>query len=82
MSVSDPARSAGYVFVSYKGYMVLRIETAATDRVADIRPTSPTKLTSQSVAELVELANQCEVLCPTDRRKSGEDSPLDSEAKS
>ena len=62
--------------------MVLRIETAATDLVADSRSTSPTKVTSQSVAELVELADQCEVLCPTDRETSGEDSPSDSEAKS
>jgi hypothetical protein len=40
-----------------------------------------TKLTSQSVAELVELADQCEVLCPTDHKKSGENSLTDSEAK-
>jgi len=82
LSVSDPARSVGHVFVSYRGYMVLRIETAATNLVDDTRCTSPTKLTSQSVAELVELAEQCEVLCPTDHRRSGEDSPPDSEAKS
>src|SRR5215218_8069306 len=64
LSVSDPARSVGHVFVSYRAYMVLRIETAATDLVvADARRTSPTtKLTSQSVTELVELAEQCEVL--------------------
>jgi hypothetical protein len=62
--------------------MVLRIETAATDLVADTRRTAPTKLTSQSVAELVELAEQCEVLCPTDRRQSGKDSLPDSKAKS
>lgn len=62
--------------------MVLRIETEATDLGADIRPTTQIKLTSQSVAELVELAEQCEVLCPTDRKKSGEDSPPDSRAKS
>lgn len=62
--------------------MVLRIEIEATDLVADTRcTTSPTKLTSQSVAELLELANQCEVLCPTDHRKFGEGSPPDSEAK-
>jgi len=80
--MSDPARSVGHVFVSYRGYMVLRIETAATNLVDDTRCTSPTKLTSQSVAELVELAEQCEVLCPTDHKRSGEDSPPDSEAKS
>jgi hypothetical protein len=62
--------------------MVLRIETEATDLVADTPCASPIKLTSQSVAELVELAEQCEVLCPTDRRKSGEASPPDSRAKS
>lgn len=82
LSVSDPLRSVGHVFVSYKGYMVLRIEIEATDLVTDTRSTTPTKLTSQSVAELVELANQCEVLCPTDRGRCGEDSPPDSRAKS
>ncbi len=84
LSVSDPARSVGHVSVSYRGYMALRIETAATDLVDDTRCTSPTttKLTSQSVAELVELAEQCEVLCPTDHKKSGEDSPPESRAKS
>ena len=80
--MSGPARPVGSVFVSYRDYMVLRIETAATDLVADARSTSPTKLTPQSVAELVELAEQCEVLCPTDHTRSGEDSPPTSRAKS
>lgn len=62
--------------------MVLRIETAATNLGSDTPCASPIKLTSQSVAELVELAEQCEVLCPTDHKGSGEDSPPDSGAKS
>jgi hypothetical protein len=54
--------------------MVLRIELSATDLVADPRTVPPTKLTSQSVTELATLAEQCEVLCPTDPKTSGEDS--------
>ena len=54
--------------------MVLRIELSATDLVADPRTVPPTKLTSQAVTELATLAEQCEVLCPTDPKTSLEDS--------
>lgn len=82
MSVSDPNYYLGHAYVSYRDYMVLCLELSATDLAADTHRTRTTKLTSQSVTELVELANQCEALCPTDQRNSGEDSPSDSEAKS
>jgi hypothetical protein len=54
--------------------MVLRIELSATDLAADTHRTRTTKLTSQAVTELATLAKQCEVLCPTDPKTSGEDS--------
>ena len=61
----------GYAFVSYRDYMALCIEIAATSLADDTCCISSTKLTSQSVAELVELAEQCEVLCPSDPKTSG-----------
>ena len=82
LSVSDPNYYVGHAYVSYRDYMVLCLELSATDLAADTHRRRTTKLTSQSVTELVELAEQCEVLCPTDRGTSGEDSPPDSKPKS
>ena len=72
----------GYVSVSHRGFMTLRIELSATNLGINPPATQPTKLSLQAVTDLVELAEQCEVLCPTDRKTFGEDSPPDSEAKS
>jgi hypothetical protein len=64
LCVHDSPGSPGYVFVSYRGYSALRIELKATDLApSPRRPSSPaTKLTSQAVIELAQLADQCEVL--------------------
>lgn len=80
--MSDPTYYVGHAYVSYRGYMVLRLELSATNLAADTHTSRTTKLTSQAVTDLVELADQCEVLCPTDHGTSGEDSLPDSEAKS
>ncbi len=62
--VHDSTHSAGHILVSYRGDLVLRIELWATSLApSPQRPSSPaTKLTSQAVIELVQLADQCEVL--------------------
>lgn len=73
LSVHDSLRSVGHVFVSYRGYMSLRLELSATDLAASPRlapPATTTKLTSQALTELAQLAEQCEVLhalLPTQR---------------
>jgi hypothetical protein len=86
LSVHKPRHSDGHVLVSYREYMALRVELSATDLAADARPaTTPlaTKLTSQSVTELAQLAEQCEVLlCPADPKTSGDDSHRNCERNS
>ena len=69
------------VLVMYQGNMVLRIPIAATNLVPP-RPPSKNKLTLAAITELVSLAEQWEVLCPSNPTKSGHDSVLPSRPKS
>ncbi|MCA1837721.1 MAG: hypothetical protein LC674_02825, partial [Actinobacteria bacterium] len=64
LSVHDSPGSVGHVLVSYCDYFALRIALQATNLApSPRRPSSPaTKLTSQAVTELAQLADQCEVL--------------------
>lgn len=70
---SRPRVSAEHVFVSYGKFMVLRIPMTATN-LALPRPTSATKLTLEAITELISLAEQSEVLCPSKPSTSGGDS--------
>jgi hypothetical protein len=70
VSLSNPPNGAGHVVVAYRGYMRLRIPVAATKLFPPQRYLS-TKLTLESVTELVALAKQCEVLCLSNPMKSG-----------
>jgi hypothetical protein len=77
VSVSSPLQGQGHVLVSYREYMTLRIPSSATN-LALPRPEPHTKLTLEALTELISLAEQCEVLCPTNPQKSGDDSPRNS----
>jgi hypothetical protein len=62
LSVHDAPGLVRHVHVSYRGHMHIRIELQATD-LAPSAPSLPaTKLISQAVIELAQLAGQCEVL--------------------
>lgn len=70
-SISNPARGIGYVFVSYRKHMTLRIPYSATN-LAELKVTQmQSKLSEQALIELLSIAKQCEVLCPTNQKKSG-----------
>jgi hypothetical protein len=58
------------VVVAYQGHMRLRIPLAAT-QLALPQEVLGTKLTWESVTELVTLAEQCEILCPSQPPPSG-----------
>src|SRR5919108_5383352 len=75
LSTRPRSHSMGYLFVAYRGTMVLRLPQIATDLVAP-PPKSVllSKLTSHAITELISLAEQCEVLCPATQPKSGIDS--------
>ena len=76
LSTRPRPHSAGYVFVAYRGTMVLRIPQAATNLVTPLPESQPlTKLTSHAITELVSFAEQCEVRCPATQPNSGTDSP-------
>ncbi len=81
VSLSNPPNGAGHVVVAYRGYMRLRIPVSATQLVPPQRYLS-TKLTLESVTELVTLAKQCEVLCQSNRVQSGADSLRSSNKRS
>lgn len=60
--------------VAYQGHMRLRIPISVT-QLALPKQYLCTKLTLESVAELVTLVKQCEVLCQSHPVKSGNASP-------
>ncbi len=62
LTVSASPQTGGYVFVSYRQGLVLRIERAAT-QLAPPRLAGRTKLTAAALEELVALARECDVLC-------------------
>jgi hypothetical protein len=63
LSVHDAPGLVGHVLVSYHGHMHIRIELQATSLAPSPPSALPaTKLTLQTVTELAQLAEQCEVL--------------------
>ena len=82
LSISTPQRdSGGHVIVSYREDMSLRIPFFSTN-LAPYRPAGQTKLTLAALTDLISLAEQCEVLCPTNPQKSGSDCLPGSKPKS
>jgi hypothetical protein len=63
-------RGPDHILVAYRPSMLLRIPLAATSLSPSL-PVSRTKLTAQAIQELVTLATQCEVLCPSSPPPSG-----------
>jgi hypothetical protein len=61
ISVSAPLQGAGFAFVSYREYMVLRLPVASTT-LALSRPVISTKLTADAIKELLTIAEDCEAL--------------------
>jgi hypothetical protein len=74
ISISTPPSGEGHVVVAYQGHMHLRIPISAT-QLALPKQYLCTKLTLESVTELVTLVKQCEVLCQSHPVKSGNASP-------
>ncbi|MDJ0682390.1 MAG: hypothetical protein QNJ18_21325, partial [Xenococcaceae cyanobacterium MO_167.B52] len=62
ISLSHSGQELGSAIVKYQGYMRLRIPLSATQLTPSIQYLG-TKITRDSVSELVTLASQCEVLC-------------------
>lgn len=81
ISSSSTVAGPGYVWVAYRDYMRLRIPFAATNLVAS-RSARAAKFSQEGIAELLALAKECEVLCPSNRRKSGPACPTKSVKKS
>src|SRR4030095_8614392 len=63
---------AGHVFIAYRTFR-LRLPRTGTN-LEPQPPRVPTKLTLQAITELISLAQQCEVLCPTIPVSSGTNS--------
>ena len=74
LSRSSPLAGEAHVFVAYRGDMRLKIPLSATN-LAPSRPASTSKLTPDALLDLVALATECEVLCPSTHDTSGSDSP-------
>lgn len=69
------------MIVAYQDHITLRIAVAATN-LGTTQPRLTTKLTVEAVTELISLAEQYEVICPTHRQSSGTTSPQKSKIKS
>ena len=69
-SISAPERGGIYALVLYRDIFTLRIPLSASN-LAPPRSASCTKLTSDSVAQLITLAEHCEALCQPNPQKSG-----------
>jgi hypothetical protein len=69
-STRPQASTATHVFVTYQGFMVLRIPHDVTNLFPQ-PPHMSTTLTSHTITDLIALAEQCEVLCRTIPEPSG-----------
>jgi F420-0:gamma-glutamyl ligase-like protein len=81
LSLSSPPIRTEHVLVGFRGHMALRIPVNATN-LAPARPCSRSKLTLAAISELISLAEQCEVLCPSNQARSGDACRPDSVARS
>jgi hypothetical protein len=81
LSAHPQAPTATHVFVTYQGFMVLRIPRAGTNLLPQL-PRVSTTLTSHAITDLIALAEQCEVLCPTPPGPSGPPSAPSSKPRS
>ena len=81
LSARPQAPTATHVFVTYQGFMVLRIPRAVTNLLPPL-PRVSTTLTSHAMTELIALAEQCEVLCHTPPEPSGPPSAPNSKPRS
>ena len=81
LSISSSPNATGYVYVAYREYMTLRIPKDATN-LAPVRSTLQTKLTVDAVEQLRNVAEECEVLCQENQKRSGVDYPNTPKPKS
>jgi hypothetical protein len=74
--ISRQPNSSGYVYVSYRDFMTLRIPLPATQLAAPY-PTPPTrtKLTVEAIQDLLSFLERSEPPCPFRPETSGTDSP-------
>ena len=80
ISLSYSGQGLGNAIVKYQGQMRLRIPLSAT-QLTPKRRYLGTKITRDSVSELVNLASQCEVLCLSHQDKSGNVCPQNDKTK-
>ena len=81
LSVTSTPLRTEHVLVGFRGHMALRIPVSATN-LALARPCLGSKLTLAAITELISLAEQCEVLCPSNQEKFGHACRQDSATRS
>jgi hypothetical protein len=76
--ISRQPDSPGYVYVSYRDFMTLRIPVPATRLAAPYPDTrTRTKLTVKAIQDLLSLVERCQPPCPPRPETSGTGSPQD-----
>jgi hypothetical protein len=74
--ISRRLDSPGYVYVSYRDFMTLRIPVPATQLAAPCPEAQPrTKLTVEAIQDLLSLVERCQPPCPLRPETSGTGSP-------
>jgi hypothetical protein len=79
---STTLTGTGFAWVLYRGYMQLRVPLSVTNLSAVAAPAIRTQLTAEAIQELLALAGQCGLLCPSPPDTSGAVCPTSSEQKS
>ena len=71
ISVSRSPEQEAHAFVSYQGHMVLQIPLRSTDLSLLTGKNPCLQLTLASIEELINLAKECEELCPVPLKQFG-----------
>src|SRR3954452_20326002 len=82
LHTSTTLTGPGFAWILYRGYMQLRVPLAVTNLSASAAPAFRTQPTPEAIQELLALAGQCGLLCPSPPDTSGAVCPTSSEQKS
>ena len=81
LHTSTTLTGPGFAWVLYRGYMQLRVPLSVTN-LSVAAPVIRTQLTREGIQELLTLAGQCGLLCPSQPDTSGAVCPTSSAEKS
>jgi hypothetical protein len=82
LHTSTTLTGPGFAWLLYRGFMQLRVPLSVTNLSAIAAPAIRTQLTPETIQELLALAGQCGLLCPSPPNTFGAVCPTSSAEKS